>query len=90
MRKLLACGLFVAVLCGAFATESSAQALYGALTGNVTDTSGAAIPLNRIRVSDSIVASLPLPSSWSGAGSEGPIADPNTVIISPGATPPPT
>jgi len=44
MRKLLACALFVAVLCGVFATESSAQALYGALTGNVTDTSGAAIP----------------------------------------------
>ena len=44
MRKFLACAFLVAVFCVAFPTGSSAQALYGSLTGNVTDSSGAAIP----------------------------------------------
>src|SRR5437762_11211126 len=53
MRKFLACpsifagarcALLVAALCAVFVTDSSAQALYGSLTGNVTDTSGASIP----------------------------------------------
>ena len=44
MRKFLVFASCVAVLFLVSVTDSSAQALYGSLTGTVTDTSGAAIP----------------------------------------------
>jgi hypothetical protein len=44
MRKILARVVFLAVLCSVLPIEVAAQNVYGSLVGNVTDTSGGAIP----------------------------------------------
>ncbi len=49
-RTLIAIGSFVAVLF--LATRAHAQVLYGSLTGNVSDTSGAAVPNAKIETLD--------------------------------------
>ncbi len=44
MRKLLARLVVAAVLCVAYTAQAHAQAVYGSLVGNVTDSSGATSP----------------------------------------------
>src|SRR5436305_1887561 len=44
MRKLLRCAAVLTVLGLGFASQAAAQALYGSLVGNVTDSTGGALP----------------------------------------------
>src|ERR1700752_3784526 len=44
--------LLPVVFCLVFATESRAQVLYGSLTGNVTDATGAAVPNVKVEASN--------------------------------------